>query len=70
MDDCINAMIHGLQKANRRVEVFNVGSEDQITVREIAEIVVGKLGLKNVEFKFTRGVNGGRGWRGDVKNML
>lgn len=50
--------------------MFNVGSEDQITVREIAEIVIGKLGLKNVEFKFTGGVNGGRGWKGDVKNML
>jgi len=70
VDDCINAMMLGLQRANKRVEVFNVGSEDQITVREIAEIIVGKLGLKNVEFKFTGGVNGGRGWKGDVKNML
>jgi UDP-glucose 4-epimerase len=28
------------------------------------------MGLKNVEFKFTGGVDGGRGWKGDVKNML
>ena len=70
VDDCINAMILGLQKANKQVEVFNVGSEDQITVKEIAEIVIGELGLKNVEFKFTGGVNGGRGWKEDVKNML
>jgi nucleoside-diphosphate-sugar epimerase len=26
--------------------------------------------LKNVKFKFTGGVDGGRGWKGDVKNML
>jgi UDP-glucose 4-epimerase len=25
--------------------------------------------LKNVEYKFTGGVDGGRGWEGDVKNM-
>ena len=28
------------------------------------------MGLKNVELKFTGGVDGGRGWKGDVKNML
>ena len=70
VDDCVNAMILGLQKASRQIEVFNVGSEDQITVREVAEIVIRELGLKNVEFKFTGGVNRGRGWKGDVKNML
>ena len=70
IDDCVNAMMAGLQKANKHVEVFNVGSEDQITVREIAEIVVGELGLKNVEFKFAVGVNEGRGWTGDVKNAF
>jgi UDP-glucose 4-epimerase len=26
--------------------------------------------LKNVKLKLTRGVNGGRGWKSDVKNML
>jgi hypothetical protein len=26
--------------------------------------------LKNVKFKFTGGIDGGRGWKGDVKNML
>jgi hypothetical protein len=25
---------------------------------------------KNVKFKFTGGVDGGRGWKGDVKNIL
>ena len=28
------------------------------------------MGLKDVEFKFTGGVDGGRGWKGGVKNML
>jgi len=26
--------------------------------------------LKGVEYKFTGGVDGGRGWKGDVKRML
>ena len=63
-------MIHCLKKTKRQVEVYNIGSEDQITVRKIAEIVVRELGLKNVELKFTGGVNGRRGWRGDVKKKL
>jgi UDP-glucose 4-epimerase len=28
------------------------------------------MGRQNVEFKFVGGVDGGRGWKGDVKNML
>ena len=28
------------------------------------------MGLENVEFLYTGGVDSGRGWKGDVKNML
>ena len=45
-------------------------SEDQIDVKTIVEIVVEKMEFQNVKFKFTGGVDGGRGWKGDVKNML
>jgi UDP-glucose 4-epimerase len=41
-----------------------------VTVKEIADIVCAKMGLKNVQYVFTGGVNGGRGWKGDVKVML
>jgi UDP-glucose 4-epimerase len=47
-----------------------VGSEDQISVTKIAEIVAEEMGLRNVRFTYTGGVDGGRGWKGDVKNML
>jgi len=60
----------GLEKSKEQVEIYNVGSEDQIHVKTIAQIVVEEMGLQNVEFKFTGGVDGGRGWKGDVKNML
>ncbi|NWF86724.1 GDP-mannose 4,6-dehydratase [Candidatus Bathyarchaeota archaeon] len=68
--DCIEAILLGLEKAQKRVEVFNLGSEDQINVKTIAQIVVDEMKLKNVGFKLTGGVDGGRGWKGDVKNML
>jgi UDP-glucose 4-epimerase len=44
-------------------DVFNVGSEDFLTVREIADIVCERMGLKNVQYNFT---GGSRGWKADV----
>ena len=70
IDDCIDAILKACSGTEQRVEVFNVGSEDQIEVSRIAEIACEELGLNNVKFKFTGGIDGGRGWVGDVKNML
>jgi len=41
-----------------------------VGVKTIAEIVIEEMGLKGVKLRFTGGVNGGRGWKGDVKDML
>ncbi|MEM0350650.1 MAG: NAD-dependent epimerase/dehydratase family protein [Archaeoglobaceae archaeon] len=65
IDDCIDAMFAGL-KAEENVNIFNIGSEDQIKVKKIAEIVCSEMGLNPV-FKFT---GGERGWIGDVPVML
>jgi len=43
---------------------------DQIDVVRVAEVVCEEMGLREVVFRFTGGVDGGRGWRGDVKTML
>ena len=56
--------------AENQVEIYNVGSEDQINVTQIAEIVTEEMDLNNVKLTYTGGVDGGRGWKGDVKNML
>ena len=53
---------------DRIVDFYNLGNDDWITVREIAEIVSEEMGLKP-KFRFTGGVDGGRGWKGDVKFM-
>jgi len=70
ISDCIEAILSGIERAEKLVEVYNVGSEDQVNVKTIAKIVTEEMSLKNVKFKYTGGVDGGRGWKGDVKNML
>ncbi|MEM3824211.1 MAG: NAD-dependent epimerase/dehydratase family protein, partial [Candidatus Bathyarchaeia archaeon] len=70
IDDCIDAMLMGVSHLHNRVEIYNVGSEDQINVKEIADMVCQEMGLRNVEYIYTGGVDGGRGWKGDVKFML
>jgi len=70
IDDCLNAILTACEKGSSHVEIFNVGSEDWVSVLRIAEIVTEEMGLKNVKFRFTGGAEKGRGWKGDVKKML
>ncbi|MGC8948998.1 MAG: NAD-dependent epimerase/dehydratase family protein [Thermoprotei archaeon] len=71
--DAINATFKAFEYFKRyedSVLVYNVGNSDFITVKEIADIVVQKMGLRNVEYIFKPGTFNGRGWLGDVKVML
>jgi UDP-glucose 4-epimerase len=70
IDDCIDAIINAFESTEDPVTIYNIGSEDQTNVTEIAKIVIEEMKLKDVKLKFSGGVNGGRGWIGDVKNML
>jgi len=70
IDDCVKAIIKAYEFDGNGVEIFNVGADDQVSVAEVAKIVVEEMGMDDVEFRFTGGVDGGRGWIGDVKNML
>ncbi len=69
VQDAIDAMMHTWERAKANVEVFNVGSEDYIDVNVIAKTVINEMGLKDVKFEYTGGVDGGRGWKGDIKVM-
>jgi len=72
IDDCIDAILHATKtflKSNHKVDIYNIGSTDQITVKNIAKIVIEEMHLPNVSIIFTGGVDGGRGWKGDVKTM-
>jgi UDP-glucose 4-epimerase len=65
--ECVGAMLYAVDRARDPYNVFNIGSEDWIDVKGIADIVVVALGLTGVEYRFT---GGDRGWAGDVPRML
>jgi UDP-glucose 4-epimerase len=65
--ECVRAMLFAADRATGPFNVYNIGSEDWIDVRSIADIVVAALGLSGVEYRFT---GGDRGWVGDVPRML
>jgi UDP-glucose 4-epimerase len=52
-------------------EVFNIGSDDTITVLQIAKTVIDQLSLKNdnVRTVFKNRFKDGRGWKGDVPDF-
>lgn len=68
VDDLIEAIFTSLD-AKERINIFNVGSEDKIKIIDVAKIVAKEMGLDNVLYQCTGGIDGGRGWRGDVKFM-
>jgi UDP-glucose 4-epimerase len=65
--ECVRAMLHAVERGKGTYHVYNIGSEDWIDVKGIADIVVAALGLSGVEYRFT---GGDRGWVGDVPRML
>lgn len=67
--DCVEGMLLGVERISGRIEIFNIGSEDRVGVSTIARIVIEEMGLRDVEVFYSGGVDGGRGWRGDVKLM-
>ena len=67
IDDCISGMIYAQKNQKNLVSAFNIGSEDQVDVTALADVVVSEMDLKNVEFTYT---GTGGGWNGDVVNMM
>lgn len=63
VDDVLDALLLLHDSGWRGFDFFNVATEDYLTVREIAQIVVARLGLTAVDFVFA---GGDRGWKGDV----
>lgn len=62
-DECVAAMLFAVENAREPFNLFNLGGDDALTVRRIAEMVVEQMGLRDVEFSFT-GTEAG--WPGDV----
>jgi UDP-glucose 4-epimerase len=61
VEDVMAGILQAWNLSNGAFEVYNLGSEDQINVREVADSITSALGLSDVE--------DGRGWKGDVREM-
>lgn len=66
--DTVDAMLHATRHAPTGAHPFNIGSEDAISVVELADVVTGVLGLRPT-YAFSGGTADGAGWTGDVKRM-
>jgi UDP-glucose 4-epimerase len=65
-EDCVSGMLLAMERAHDRVNVFNLGTSDQISAREIGEKVVAAHGHHaRIEYS-----GGERGWAGDVPLQL
>jgi len=69
IDDCVSGMIFKAGNSSDQISVFNLGSDDRVDVLTIADIVIEEMGLEKVKVALTGGVDGGRGWKGDIKVM-
>ncbi len=65
-EDCVDGMLLAGERANEAVNVYNLGSRDHISAREIAEKVIAAHG-GHARIEYTGGV---RGWSGDVPVQL
>jgi UDP-glucose 4-epimerase len=70
--DCVDAAVH-LTKVflanSEKVDIYNIGSIDKITVKEIARIVAKEMKQPKIKYRFAHKAEGGRGWKGDIKFM-
>jgi len=63
VSDVVDAMLYVIEKVDDPVNVFNVATDDYVTVNDIARFVVEEMRLSNIRFEYT---GGSRGWKGDV----
>jgi UDP-glucose 4-epimerase len=66
INDILDGIFLADQKSKKKYDVFNISNESNITVKEIVNIVVDEMNLKNVKFQF--GENS-IGWKGDVNKI-
>jgi UDP-glucose 4-epimerase len=61
-EDCVAGMFLAVERSHERVNIFNLGTPDQISVAEIAKKVVAAHGGR-ARIEYT---GGERGWAGDI----
>lgn len=66
IDDVLDAVFLANEKHKERFDVFNLATNDRISVDQIARIAVDVSGLCDVSIQYT---GGDRGWKGDVPDI-
>ena len=65
--DCVDAMLHVISNTNESINLYNLGSNDTCSVRNIAAIVVKETGCTDASIEDT---GGDRGWAGDIPKAM
>ena len=68
IDDAVEATMIAWRRSNANYEVYNVASEDWITVDEVADETIKAMELSNMK-KIYKPILHGVGWLGDVKRI-
>jgi UDP-glucose 4-epimerase len=66
ISDAVDGILATLN-STEKIGVFNLGSEDRVKVIEIAKIVCKNMNVPNTRIVTTGGIDGGRGWVGDIR---
>ena len=65
--DCVDAILHVIESTNEPINLYNLGSNDTCSVRNIASIVVRETGCEGASIEYT---GGDRGWAGDIPKAM
>jgi len=68
IDDAIEATVITWRKSANSFEVYNIASEDWITVNDVADEVIKVIGVSNIK-RIYKPILHGIGWLGDVKKV-
>jgi len=67
VNECADAIMFAINRANDKLNCFNVGTRDTTNVSRIAEMIIEEMGLEGAKIKYT---GGSRGWKGDIPQLL
>lgn len=70
INDAVEAVLKIYSSLERGVEVYNVGNDDWISVKEIADIVTVEMSKEGISYEMRPATTDGRGWLGDLKLMF
>ena len=65
--DCVDAILFVIDNTDDQINLFNLGSNDTCSVRNIASIVIRETGCDGAQIDYT---GGDRGWAGDIPKAM